>query len=179
MCKLEIGQPYVPGCHTWPEGADYNFRSGGHELRIFLANVTSQEIATIHTAPVEFGLLVDRSGLFLIARFGRRFSFDCSYSWHRVSPEERTMPPPFEEVPPALRSSISVILVEATTGIVAALRVISFSPDFSRGLHRAILEQAQAVPHPIEHERWVGETFRCTTHQLWERCQVRCQGGAD
>ena len=90
---LAVGKPYAPWRTAWSEGADYNFRGGEHEFRIFLEGATRREIAAIDSGPVEFGLLAEPSGLglFLITRFGET-TFGCFYSWHRVSPEERTLP---------------------------------------------------------------------------------------
>ena len=39
MHRLEVGKPYDPSRRAWPEGADYNFRAGGHELRIFATSL--------------------------------------------------------------------------------------------------------------------------------------------
>jgi hypothetical protein len=50
MHILEVGKPYLPGRRNYPEGADYNFRDGGHELRIFLQGATVSEIQAITSA---------------------------------------------------------------------------------------------------------------------------------
>jgi hypothetical protein len=160
------------------EGSDYNFRAGQHELRIYLSRVTPAEVAAVESGPIEFGLFAEAEGLFLITRFGPRLAFDCSYSWHHVSREERQLPPASDEVPPASRALIVIMLVEATTGSVRALRTVSFSPEFTRALHHAISEQAAAPFDAAAHLRWAdGITRQFTTNQLWERCKHRCHGG--
>jgi hypothetical protein len=175
-----VGKPYDPRRTTWPEGADYNFRGGEHELQIFLEGATPREVEAIGSGPVEFGLLAEPSGLglFLITRFGRT-TFDCSYSWYRTARTtgDRTWPPLWEETSPELRALLHIILVEATTGIVLALRAVSFSPEFTRAIHRAITEQAAAPDHRGAHESWVDAMTRFSTDQLWKLCTVRCQGG--
>jgi hypothetical protein len=179
MYALEVGKLYNPHRRRWSEGADYNWRSGGHELRIFLDGATPTEIEVIESGPVEFGLFAEPLGLFLVARFGRSLSFDCSYHWHRVSAEDRTPPPPSEDISPELRALLTIILVDASTGIVQALRTATFSPEFTRALHRAIADQVGAPYDRGAHDRWVkGMVGRHTTNQLWTLCTVRCQGGA-
>jgi hypothetical protein len=42
-----VGELYSPSRRAWPEGADYNFRAGGHELRIFLGRATPREITAV------------------------------------------------------------------------------------------------------------------------------------
>jgi hypothetical protein len=176
--RLEVGKPYDPTLRSWSEGADYNFRSGGHELRLFLAVATREEVKAVRSGPVEFGFFAGPMGLFLITRFGAQLSFDCSYHWQCVSQDERTLPPPSEETSPELRALMTIILIEATTGIVLALRGITFSPEFTRAIHRAIGDQVGAPYDRAAHERWAdGMTRRHSTDQLWERCTTWCQGG--
>jgi len=179
-----VGKPYHPTRRHWPEAADYNYRAGGHELRIFLPRATSREINAIESGRIEFGLMVELPEIFVISRFhgpdGRLVtSFDCSYSWHRVSPEERTDPPAWEDTKPQLRALLSIILVEATSGVILALRAVTYSPEFTRSFHRAIADQAQLPYDPAEHDRAVADIVRRNTIvQLWERCSVRCVGGS-
>jgi hypothetical protein len=178
---LAVGKPYSAERWAWPEGADYNFREGGHELRIFLRHATAKEVAAIDSGPVEFGLLAEPSGLglFLVTRFGRTTSFDCSYSWHRMArvTGEKTMPPPSEETSPELRALVAIILVEATTGVVLALRAVTFSPEFTRAIHRAIAQQAAGTFPPGRHEAWVDAMTQDSTGELWAKCTIRCRGG--
>ena len=178
---LEVGKPYDPRRRYWSEGADYNFRSGAHELRIFLARPTRSEVEAIRAGPVEFGFFAEPLGLFLLTRFGTALSFDCSYHWQRMAEVtgDRTLPPASLETSPALRALVAIILVEATSGVVLVLRAVTFSPEFTRAIHRAIADQVGAPYDRAAHERWADETTRrLSTDQLWERCTTRCQGGA-
>jgi hypothetical protein len=175
---LQVGKLYDPARRHWTEGADYNFRSGGHELRIFLRSAARAEVEAVRVGSVEFGFFAESEGLFLITRFGPRLSFDCSFNWHRVAVEERTPPPPTEETSPELRALCTIILIEATNGVVLALRAVTFSPEFTRALHRAIADQVGAPYDRVAHERWADEmTARNSTEQLWTLCTMRCQGG--
>ena len=178
MHRLEVGKPYHPGRRRWPEGSDYNFRNGGHELRLFVGGATLPEVEAVRSGPVQFGFFAEPEGLFLITRFGTRMSFDCSYNWHRVSENDRTLPPPTEETSPELRALLTILLIEATNGVVLAIRTVTFSPEFTRALHRAIADQAGAPYDRAAHERWAaGMKRRLSSHQLWARCTMQCQGG--
>ena len=129
--------------------------------------------------------MIELPEIFVVSRFhapdGDQVvaSFDCSYQWHRVSPEERTGPPAWEDTSPQLRALASIILVEATNGIILALRSVSYSPEFTRSLHRAIADQAALPYDQAEHEAAVADIVRRnTTDQIWQRCAIRCEGGA-
>jgi hypothetical protein len=177
---LEVGKPYSPGRRAWPEGADYNFCGGGHELRIFLGRATPEEVEAVRSGPAELGFFAEPPGLVLVARFGPALAFDGKYHWHRMAEVtgDRSLPPPAEETSPALRALLSIILVEGTTGRVLALRAATFSPEFTRALHQAIADQAAGAYDRVEHQRWAEAlTARYTTHQLWGRCSIRCRGG--
>jgi hypothetical protein len=181
---LSVGKPYGPGRRSWPEAADYNYRgdaqspgSAQHELRIFLAGPTPREVEVIRSGPVEFGMFAEPQGLVLVTWFGRSTSFDTPYQWHRVGLADRVPPPPVEETSPELRALVAIILVDASTGIVRALRAVTFSPEFTRAIHCAIAEQAAAPFDAPAHDRWADRLLRFTTDQLWDRTTVRCRGG--
>jgi hypothetical protein len=172
---LEVGKPYDPRRGSWPEGADYNFRQGGHELRIFLAGARPREVKAIRSGPLEFGFFAEPMGLFLITWFGSSLRFDCSYHWQRMAETtgDRTLPPALEETSPALRALVTIILVEATNGVVLALRSVTFSPEFTRAIHRAIGDQVGAPYDRAAHERWAdGMTRRLSYRELGREFEV-------
>jgi hypothetical protein len=180
MHKLEVGKLYDPRRTVWEERADLNFRSVAHELRLFLGGATRAEVEAVQSGPVLFRFFAEPEGLFLITRFGTRMSFDCSYHWRQMAEAtgDRTMLPLSAEASPALRALVTIILVEATSGIVLAIRTVRFSPEFTRAIHRAIRDQAGAPYDRAAHERWAeGMTARFSTDQLWVKCTMRCRGG--
>jgi len=177
MQQLRVGMPYDPARSCWPEAADYNFRHGQHELRLFMALPTAAEVAAIRSGPVEFGMFVEPEGLFVVTRFGRSLSFDTSYQWHRVDPADRAPPPATEETLPGLRALLTIILVDAATGLVRVLRAVTYSPEFTRAIHRAIADQAASPFDDAAHERWADGMLRYSTDQLWQRTTIHCRGG--
>ncbi len=71
-----------------------------------------------------------------------------------------------------------MVLIEATTGIVLALRMCTYLPEFTRALHRAIAEQAAMPYDKITHKRRIDDiTRRFTSEQPWDRCILRCHSG--
>ena len=80
------------------------------------------------------------------------------------------------ETSPALRALITLVLVEATTGLVLGLRTVSYSPEFTRASHRAIHGQVVAPFDPDTHGQWADGMLQFTTEQLWDKTTVRCRG---
>jgi hypothetical protein len=176
---LAVGKPYHPNRRGWAERGDYNYRDGGHELLLFVGQASRSEVEAVRSGPIEFGLLVDQPFLFLLTRFldpaGEVvLAFDCSYSWHRVPAAHRTLP---AAVSPELRALLTIVLVEATDGMVRVLRTVAFSPELTRAIHKAITEQATMPYDQAEHDRAVEATLRLTTDERWEKCAIRCRGG--
>lgn len=179
MQVLAVGKPYIEGKTSWPEAVDYNYRSRTHELRLFYPNVQPREIADVARGPARFALAVRGDVILLCWRFGGLPWCDATYSIHLVPADERQEPP--EPPTPETRALLQVILVEATTGIVKAMRAVSFAPDFTRRLHAAIREQLSR-PYPGE-DAYLAQITRLyssyTSPQIATQLAVAtCRGGA-
>lgn len=47
MHAYEVGQLYHPSLRSWPETPQYNYRSGEHELVLFLASPSLREVEDV------------------------------------------------------------------------------------------------------------------------------------
>lgn len=118
MHVLEVGGPYPS---RLPESVQYNYRAGQHELLMVLGGLSGREVQDIRRGTCEFALYVEGPVIDLLYRFGQAIPWsDAPYSWHLAPVRERTLP----ELEPTLetRAVLSVVLVEARTDIVRALR---------------------------------------------------------
>lgn len=175
MHRLSVGELYHPGKTKWPETAQYNYRGGAHELLILMASPKPEEVESVRSGRADFGLLLKPPVMLLLYKFAPRVPWsDAPFSVHLVPEVERQLPPdPVGEE----RATVQTILVDANTGIVQALRLLSLTPAFTAGLHRAIRAQAQ-IP-------WVARSFDSTLQQLYtasskelaEQADLRCRGG--
>ena len=124
-----------------PEAIEYNYQSGDHTLLLSMKNLHPMEIEAVRESEAEFGLYCENSIVFLLYRFGEVLPWsDSAFSWWNVAEEDRRIPSPPEN--PATRILLKIILIEAATGIVKAIRVTTLSPAFTEKLHDAIREQA-------------------------------------
>lgn len=183
--RYRVGEPYIAGRVGWPERVEYNFRGGGHELRMFLPGLRAREVRAVRQEPAEFGLLVEGDVLLFLYRFGAAIPWgDAPYSWHLVGrhdPSEQILPP--EPGSAEQRALLTIILVDADSGIIRALRALTLSPAFTRALHAAIREQAaRPWPGDAAYDRQLGAVqARGTPAQLARLLHahggVRCFGG--
>lgn len=141
MQIVALGKPLFEGRTELPEAIEYNYQSGDHTLLIALKNLHPKEIEAVKEGEAEFGLYCENSIIFLLYRFGASVPWsDSAFSWWNVSKGDRRIPAP--QANPAERILLKIILVEAATGIVKAIRVTTLSPAFTEKLHDAIRSQA-------------------------------------
>lgn len=175
--KLEVGELYSPTRTEWPQVADYNFRNGLHELRIFLKSPTRQEVRAVKKSRVDLALVEEGDVIVLLFRFepGMPWS-DASFNWHLVPKEDRVLP---QELEGEERPVLEILLIEANGGRVAAMRQVTMSPEFGRALHEAIRRQAEAEWDEEEHQARVWRLYleHGETEGLLELATVRCRGG--
>lgn len=176
MHEYQVGKPYIAGKTKYPENGEYNYRGGEHELRLFLADLTPAEINAVRLGRAEFGLFVDGPVILFLYRFGDGIPWsDAPYTVHVVPEIERQLPPVLEGPQRAL---LHVILVEANTGIIQVLRAVTFSPDFTRALHRAIFGQGTQPFDQAAYDRRLAQLYaRHSTTELVRKATARCIGG--
>lgn len=172
MYTYEVGKPYVPGRRTWPEVVQYNYRGGEHELVLFFNQPTAAEISDIRRGRAEFALYISGKQIVMLYRFGQSIPWsDAPYSIHLVPFEQRTLPP---ETGPEEHALLQIILVDAGTGIIKAMRVVSMSPDFTQTLHNAIRKQ---FDQPFTRSAYNGELeklfARYSSADLAKMAQIR------
>lgn len=141
MQIVAVGKPLFEARRELPEAIEYNYQAGDHTLLLSMKNLHPKEIEAVRQEEAEFGLYCENSIVFLLYRFGASLPWsDSAFSWWNVSEEDRRIPSPPEN--PAERILLKIILVEAATGIVKAIRVTTLSPAFTEKLHDAIRLQA-------------------------------------
>jgi hypothetical protein len=163
MTTYSVGQPYNPARTEWPEAAQYNYRSGGHELLLFWRSPGGRDVKAVKTSPIELGLLPGKNAIFLLYRVSGACGWsDAPFSVHLVPELERVAPP---APAPAERALLHVLLIDAATGIVKAIRVTSMSPEFTAALHETISAQLSTEWSLAEHDREIAAAYR-----RWPSC---------
>jgi hypothetical protein len=175
MYAIQVGKPLNPTINSWPSMPEYNFIDGSHELVISYANPHPKEIEAVWEATAHFAFTIIRDIIVFQFRFGGALPWsDCGYNWHLVPADARTLP----DMPaPGERAMLRVIFIDANTGIVKALRALTFSHTFTKRLHKAIREQAER-PFPDDYTQQAELLFvNYTTKQLRQRALASCTGG--
>lgn len=168
-----VGQLYNDQRTTWPEAGQYQFRAGGHELLLFWRSPSEREVRDVARGDAEFALYVAPPLLVFLYRFGRMDWSDAPYSWHLVPAAERTLPEPAHLAEP--HALLSVVLVDAESGIIRSLRALSMQPAFTAALSLAIRDQAAEPWDTARYDAALAELYRRYPHSdnLAARAQSR------
>ncbi len=178
MFKYQVGTLYSPTRTSWPEAGEYNYRARTHELRLFFAHLTPADVRAVSHGPADFGLLVHRDVLFLLYHFGKAVPWsDAPYSLHKVAqvyPDE-ALPPPADLH--GQSAALNILLVEATTGIIQALRLIGLPGPFSQALHDAIRAGWDAPFTEASYNAQIDEAYRLypNSEAMAAAAQFRCR----
>jgi hypothetical protein len=178
---LHVGERYPLGAPPYPELVEFNYSTAGYVLQMFFKAPRPFEIRAIRNEPVEFAVATVGRAIFLLYRFGTGSKgvpwSDSAFSYHLVPVERRAIPD--ERASKEERALMRIDLVDAETGILRGLRVVSLSPKVTKALEDAIRNQAQ--------QPWCGEQqyreevaaiyAKYSIQDLLERATARDLGG--
>lgn len=138
---IAVGHPYAPGYSHVPEGYQFNWSNGRLELLIVWNAPTPQEVEGVRRAPLQVGLVIEGPIIFFLYQFKGFTSWgDAPYTVHMVPIAERHSPPAL--LGSDFRAVLSVVLVDAQSGIVQGIRLVTLSPTLTHRLFEAIRQQA-------------------------------------
>jgi hypothetical protein len=175
---VAVGLPYEPGVVSYPEGGALFVFDGSPALRLLitLKDPTPAEIESIQAGPAKFSW-ADRPhmGIFGYRFGGRDFSWSA-FLWnpHRF--------PEYAPLDPGGRHPLmAVTLVDAATGLVRALRLLTLSPRFAQAMHDTSERLAAAPFSQIGYERAedaLDRRYRTPNQLVRETAQLWCTGGS-
>lgn len=183
MHHIEVGKVF--GSPPWPEGSEYNWHGragepgGAHDLMLRFTRPSSSEVGAVRTGEAEFALVELPPAVFLLYRFGIGVPWsDCPYSYHLLPAGSRVPPP--AEGSEEQRALLTVLLLDAPTGVVKVIRAVTLSPEFTLKLHDAIRRQIAALwPGQARYTQHLAGVYRQfpTTNSMLAAATARCLGG--
>jgi len=157
MKVITLGELYSPNVTSYKEGIYYNWDKAGNVLHLFMANPSPREINAIRRGNVSFNLVTYPECLFLMIRFEGMPWCDAPYSWWIVPENQRIQPPELKENESL---PLAIILINANTGIVEALRLITPPKSFSEALIKAVKEQVQNPVDFNQYNQRIDQVYR-------------------
>jgi hypothetical protein len=135
--KLEVGQLLNEGETKFAESIKFDFQQSGPVMIIFFERPTDKEIESIRAGKLEFAFYEKDEIIFILSKFQGIEWMDAPYTVHLSKPFE------FQEMQEGLGFGLQIILVDAATGIIKAMRYVGLSTQFSIKLKKAIEAQRE------------------------------------
>ena len=171
MHVLKVGQPLIPGQTVYPQSTRFEYTSTGPMLIICMPALTRREIEAARKGRVELALYDHPPVIFVLCKIEGLLDWsDCPFSV-RLCKDEIDLSLPIEE---GKGLGLQIVLVESTTGIVKALRLVGTSTEFARELRAAMVKQTIRPFSPDEYDRAIAEVYALyTSDQLLKRATAR------
>ena len=137
----KVARPYEQPGKTYRQSFTYNIRYGHHEAALFLDHIEPSDVVRFNHHPIRFGYWWDKPVLWILAKFGDQPWSDTNFSIYKVQPPEARHIESLNT--PNTRYPVTLILVEATTGIIATLRTATMSPQMSLEIFQTVTLQME------------------------------------
>lgn len=156
---IAVGQLFAKGKTFWEPGRfEYRYWHGNHLLQLNLANLTEKEIENFCTGRIHVGLFLNQDTPFFLFKIEGLMDWsDQSFALGLIKPADRHVDP----LKPNHHILLSLVLVEANTGIVKGIRCATYGKQMSQIMNRTLMRQLETVDSfsPLEHERIIKETY--------------------
>ncbi len=155
--RLAIGELFTPERTHWPaDRFELRYFDGSFLLQICEANPSSKSIEAFRHGAMHIGLHFEQGVIFFLFRIAGTWAWsDQAFSIHLVSEKDRGPGEPTENkfVP------LTVVLVDSNTGRVAALRLVTMSPRFTKTFHDLIDRQRASPFDPETHRKTIAALY--------------------
>jgi hypothetical protein len=155
---LTVGQPFSPDRTVWDNGRfEYRYFSGNHLLQICIASPSALEMEGFQKGRIHVALYEQKKVLFFL------FKIDQLFDWSDQPLSVRLLPESDQEIPDlpsGMRTLLSLVLVDARTGLVLALRAVTYSHHFSALFRKALVRQKEDTFSREEHLATIASVYR-------------------
>lgn len=175
MYSYSVGHLYHSSITHWPDAPIYQYRAGHHELLLFFDAPSTAEIQSIRLGTAQFAFTVQNNVIVFLYEFAPGVPRgDAPFSIHLIPLEERIIPA--EPETERAQDILNIILVDAGTGIIEAMRKITFTPQFTAALRSAIRTQATQPFIERQHHLAVDALHaNISTNALWDQAIAQNQ----
>lgn len=151
----------------------------GVELLLTFPRPSSEEINAVRSGEAKFALIAADHALMLCHRFGAQPWQDAPWQAVRQAMGDRAVG--LAEGAPDQHLVVQVVLVDGATGIVRALRAVTWPPEFVAAVRTAIERQQAAGGTDQDGERQIAEWYRQypTTTAAVAAADIIVTGGTD
>ena len=179
MHVTEVGKLFIPGRTRYNEGAYFEYSEAGPFLIFAFSWPTKEDIEAARKGRVELALYEAPPVIFILHKIrGLEQWSDSPFSIRLYDGMGKKFDwsEPIEE---GQGLGLNIVLVDADTGVLLALRLVGTSTEFARELRAAILRQIEAPFSVTAYDSKINEVYtKYTSQQLLAlaTAQHRIQG---
>jgi hypothetical protein len=141
----------------------------GCELALFYPEPTAAEVRAVRSDPAQWTLIAGDHVAMFCVRFGVLPWADFPYEAWREAEEHRGVP-----AGPGEGLLLPVVLVDASTGIVKAIRVTNWPAPFADAVRAAVARQLARPADDAAAAAELGALYEHTTEELVALAVARC-----
>ncbi len=146
------------------------------DLHLVFDGIQPAELNAVKAGKAEFGVYTEGDQLFFLYRFGSTIIPWSDVPYH-VALENKHRPVNLQLLTEQSRALLLVILVDAKTSAIRALRQVTLTPEVTRALWQGVLLQDQKTP-PFDYDYYIEKVYtRLSSANMAER-GVTGVGGA-
>lgn len=140
MELFKIGELYDGKTTKYREGCKFNITNSGATLELFFTNPSTEEIKNCRKGPLTFNFIKLDSIIFFIVKINSLALIDCPYSVHLSKNLTKIAYPSINQ-----GLALTLFLINANTGILECMRLITLGEKFSKQLIDTIKEQGNEM----------------------------------
>lgn len=138
---MSVGELLIPGKKAYPEGMMLEYTTSGPIVILSFGNPTDKEIEGAKNGQIEMAYYETEQILFLVTKIaGCGGWLDAPFNI-RIYDDKNIEFDWSEEIVDGSGLAMQIVLVDANTGIIKAMRLIGTHTKFAKGFRAAILRQ--------------------------------------
>lgn len=157
MHEYKVGEYFYGSPKQLPDHTRLNYDDTGLQLTVCLSRLTEKEIKKLKNGPAEFALYRKEGILFFLVRIPGVLDWSDAPLHLGLY----TTPPALPEIPEGLGLSLTIYGIEATDGVLKAMRLVGLGTKFSRRIIDTLkLQQRQGRVNRREIEMQIARIQR-------------------
>lgn len=137
MMTLEVDQLLKENITSYPDGSRFDITDSGSTLFLYLSKPTSEEIQAIKRGKFQIAYYVDDDVIFILLKFENMNWIDAPYNIHLSKQLTK-----INKIEDGQGLSLTILLVDASSGILKSMRLIGLPSEFSKNLKNDIDNQS-------------------------------------
>ena len=151
--KIEVAQLFQENIHSCSEGIKFDITDDGCNVIISFKAPTLKEVEAITKGKIKVGYYSENEVMFMLFKFGDMNWMDAPYSVYLSQNLTK-----INEIKDGQGLALNIYLIDASTGVLKGIRLVSLPTNFSLKL-KSEIEKQKLTPFCNYYSK-IGEVYR-------------------